>query len=577
LALDKAGNVYLADGTAENLSLVSINGVVDVGSPSLGSEGTGTATLMNIGNSALTVTGFLSSDVVDFSATGCDTAVISGATCAADVVMNPGPGIQGLINSTITIQSNAANSPVVIDASGTAPGLAGSISTISVASTATALSIPVTVTVTSASGSGPTPTGNVVVSVDGANPTTETLSNGTVTMYLTSLTAGSHTFSVSYIGDRVYGASTASTTATVGQAAGVMVLPTPPPYSLSQVDGDVPYDNSLVSYYTNYVVTVTGAAGLTPTGTVSFMQGSTAQCGPNGPPVNSLPVGSYSLDATGSVTFTPGCLRISVNTNSPNELTPQVITSVVYSGDANYAGLTGGPITFNEIRQPSVAISPNPGAVTISAGTGSATLSITSVLGYGVSTNPAYPSSTPTLTLNNYTLPLGFACQGLPAYATCTFTGGNYTDLNGVLHPDEVVVNTDPANPVSITVTINTNVSSGTTTSQNSQSSPFEFAAMFGVGLVGLAFGRKSGRKGHVLMLICLLILTGAISGLTACSTTTLGGTPILTTPSGTYSVIVTAQQVGSVTVIGNLGTPVLLYGSENIMSLPYTMNVTVQ
>jgi hypothetical protein len=399
-------------------------------------------------------------------------------------------------------------------------------------------------------------------------------------MYLTSLTAGSHTFSVSYIGDRVYGASTASTTATVGQAAGVMVLPTPPPYSLSQVDGDVPYDNSLVSYYTNYVVTVTGAAGLTPTGTVSFMQGSTAQCGPNGPPVNSLPVGSYSLDATGSVTFTPGCLRISVNTNSPNELTPQVITSVVYSGDANYAGLTGGPITFNEIRQPSVAISPNPGAVTISAGTGSATLGITSVLGYGVSTNPAYPSSAlyTVLTLNNYTLPLGFACQGLPAYATCTFTGGNYTDQNGVLHPDEVVVNTDPANPVSITVTINTNVSTGTTTtSQNSQSSPFEFAAMFGVGLVGLAFGRKSGRKGRVLMLICLLILTGAISGLTACSTTTLGGTPILTTPSGTYSVIVTAQQVGSVTVIGNLGTPVLLYGSENIMSLPYTMNVTVQ
>ena len=570
LALDKAGNVYLADGTAEDLNLVSINGVVDVGSPSLGNEGTGTATLMNIGNSALTVTGFLSSDAEDFSATGCDTAVSSGATCAADVIMNPGPGVQGLISSTITIQSNAANSPVVIDASGTAPGLAGSTSTISVASTATALSTAITVTVTSTSGSGPTPTGNVVVSVDGANPTTETLSNGTVTLTLTALTAGSHTFSVSYIGDRVYGPSTASTTAMVGQAAVVMVLPAPPPYSLSAIDGDKPYDNSLDSYLTNYVVTVTGAAGLPPTGTVSFMQGSSVVCG-------ALTLGFTNGAAPGTAIFQPGCLAISVNTNSPNELTPQVITSVVYSGDANYAGSTGGPITFNEIRQPSVAISPNPGAVTISAGTGSATLSITSVLGYGVSTNPAYPGSTPSLTLNNYTLPLGFACQGLPAYATCTFTGGNYTDLNGVLHPDEVVVNTDPANPVSITVTINTNVSLGTTTSQNSQPSPFEFAAMFGVGLVGLAFGRKSGRKGRVLMLICLLILTGAISGLTACSTTTLGGNPILTTPSGTYPVIVTAQQVGSITVIGNLGTPVLLYGSENIMSLPYTMNVTVQ
>jgi hypothetical protein len=147
-----------------------------------------------------------------------------------------------------------------------------------------------------------------------------------------------------------------------------------------------------------------------------------------------------------------------------------------------------------------------------------------------------------------------------------------------VLHPDEVVVNTDPSKPVSITVTVNTNVYTGTTTtSQNSHSSPFEFAAMFGISLVGLAFGRKSGLKGRALMLICLLILTGAISGMTACSTTTLGGTPILTTPSGTYPVIVTAQQVGGISVIGNNWTPVILYGSENVISLPYTMNVTVK
>jgi hypothetical protein len=351
LALDKAGNVYLADGTVEDLNLVSINGAVNVGSPSLGNEGTGTATLMNIGNSALTVTGFLSSDVEDFSATGCDTAVSPGETCAADVVMNPGPGIQGLISSTITVQSNAANSPVVVDASGTAPALTNSTSAISVASTATVLSVPVTVTVTSASGTGSVPTGNVVVSVDGANPTTEPLANGTVTMNLTAITAGSHTFSVSYIGDRTYGASTASTTATVAQGAVVMLLPPPPPYSLSTLDGNEPYDFSLESYYTNYVVTITGAAGLLPTGTVTFMQGSSVMCGP-------LAVGgTLSAPTPGQATFQVGCLAISINTNSPNELTPQLITSVVYSGDANYAGATGGPLTFNELRQPSVAIS----------------------------------------------------------------------------------------------------------------------------------------------------------------------------------------------------------------------------
>jgi hypothetical protein len=100
---------------------------------------------------------------------------------------------------------------------------------------------------------------------------------------------------------------------------------------------------------------------------------------------------------------------------------------------------------------------------------------------------------------------------------------------------------------------------------------------MFGLGLIGLVFGRKSGVKGRVLMLLCLVIVSGALMGTTACSTKILGSSPILTTPAGSYAVIVTAQQVGSMTVIGTKGNPVLLYGSLNQMSLPYTLNVTVQ
>jgi len=145
-----------------------------------------------------------------------------------------------------------------------------------------------------------------------------------------------------------------------------------------------------------------------------------------------------------------------------------------------------------------------------------------------------------------------------------------------VLHPDELNVNNDPAVTQTINVTVNTNVSGGITTSQNSHPAPFEFATLFGVGLVGLAFGRKSGRKGRALMLLCLVIVSGAIAGMTACSTTNLGTTPVLGTPSGTYSVIVTAQEVGSVVVQGSQG-PITVYGSQNQISLPYTMNVTVQ
>ena len=294
--------------------------------------------------------------------------------------------------------------------------------------------------------------------------------------------------------------------------------------------------------------------------------------------VPGIPLGGNSAAPTpGQATFDPGCLQISAISNVPNEVTQQTITSVAYTGDANYQATSGGPITFEELRQPSVALSPNPGTVTVTNGTGSITLSITSVLGYGVSTNPKFPSSTPTLSLNNYTLPVGFACQGLPAHATCTFTGGNYTDMNGVLHPDQVIVDTDPSKPASITVTVNTNVSAGTTTSQNSKPAPFEFAAMFGLGLLGLVFGRKSGIRGRFLLLICLVIVSGVLMSTTACSTKILGSSPVLTTPAGSYKVLVTAQQVGSIMVLGNNGTPVTLYGSENQMSLPYTLNVTVQ
>jgi len=436
----------------------------------------------------------------------------------------------------------------------------------------------------------------VILSVDGVAQPPATLAKGTVTITLAGIVAGTHTFSVQYIGDRVYGASTASSSGVVGRASPLVAVPNlqNPTYVLflgNQNGTYVPYDGSLRSYYTDYKVTVNGAPGLVPTGTLSFVQGSTAQCGPNGPPTNALPTGSFTLDATGSASFQPGCLEITTNSNTPNEVTPQTITSIVYSGDANYAPLTtsttanGSAITFMEIRQPSVAITPNPGTISVpaatypSTGTASTTLTITSVLGYGVSTNPAYPSSTPTLILNNYTLPVAFNCVGLPAHSTCTFTGGNYVDLNGVLHPDEVLVNTDPSKPSTITVTVTTNVSAGTTTSQNSQSSPFAYAALFGLGLVGLGFSRKSVRKKGFMVLICLLALGTSIAGLTACNTTTLGSNPVLGTPinSGTpYAVSVVAQQVGSVTVPGSQGN-ITLYGSTNQMSLPYTLDVTVQ
>ena len=44
-------------------------------------------------------------------------------------------------------------------------------------------------------------------------------------------------------------------------------------------------------------------------------------------------------------------------------------------------------------------------------------------------------------------------------------------------------------------------------------------------------------------------------------------------TPSGTYTVLVTAKQVGSQTITQN---PFITYGNGNQMSLPFTMQVTI-
>jgi len=289
-------------------------------------------------------------------------------------------------------------------------------------------------------------------------------------------------------------------------------------------------------------------------------------------------------NAPGTTNFDAGCLQISNSSLSPNLVTPQLISSVVYSGDANYLAATatstsaGKPILFEELRNPAVAISPNPGTLILASGTGSATLNINSVLGFGgINTNSAYPLAGDGQSLNNYTLPIQFACQGLPAHATCTFSGGNVLDPGTGLM-DWLNVNNDPAVTQTIKVTINTNVSSGTVASQNSHPAPFEFAALIGAGLFGLAFGRKAGGKGRILMLLSLIILTGALASMTACGTVNLSTTPILTTPSGSYAVTVTAQQVGSTTIQGSGSQgPIIVYGSTNQMSLPYTLTVTVQ
>jgi hypothetical protein len=119
----------------------------------------------------------------------------------------------------------------------------------------------------------------------------------------------------------------------------------------------------------------------------------------------------------------------------------------------------------------------------------------------------------------------------------------------------------------------------GITTSASLGSNATLFAGMFGVSLLGLAFGRRKGLRVSLFNVICLLFVSGMVAGVAACGSGTTGNASTTTgTPAGTYTVTVTAKQVGTKVVPGSLpGTTVTVAGDGLLMSLPFTVNVTVQ
>ncbi len=77
--------------------------------------------------------------------------------------------------------------------------------------------------------------------------------------------------------------------------------------------------------------------------------------------------------------------------------------------------------------------------------------------------------------------------------------------------------------PGQVAVTFYTDVTAGTTTSQNARTTSVTLAAIFGFGMIGLFFRRKTFEKGRLLLMVFLMIVGGALAvSITACNTTTL-------------------------------------------------------
>jgi len=68
IAVDYLGNVYLADATALDLHVVSPNGALNFGNVPLGGQPSLNETVINSGNTPLTVTGYTSTNAVDYTA-----------------------------------------------------------------------------------------------------------------------------------------------------------------------------------------------------------------------------------------------------------------------------------------------------------------------------------------------------------------------------------------------------------------------------------------------------------------------------------------------------------------------------
>ena len=144
-----------------------------------------------------------------------------------------------------------------------------------------------------------------------------------------------------------------------------------------------------------------------------------------------------------------------------------------------------------------------------------------------------------------------------------------------------------------MTVTFYTDVSAGTTTSQNAPTTSFTLAAIFSFGMIGLFFRRRTFEKGRLLLMVFLMVVGGALAvSVTACNTTTLAPLASLKTPAGTYPVTITADETGALCVSepGGAGdncivpgsgsttnNGIKVYGTENQVSIPFYINVTVQ
>jgi hypothetical protein len=416
-------------------------------------------------------------------------------------------------------------------------------------------------------------------------------------------------------------------------------------------------DGTVQNWAYNYPLTVASASGDLIVGTAAYA----GQTSPSGYNLGSVNYGGASGSLCGSAANSASIIDVYQTNNFDTAPFPVACAPIIgingavvpvfmayftftpqYSGqyndllasdtNPNYKSSTAAPVSIWGVAHPVVQISSSPAALIVAPGKSvSATLTLTSVLGYGYMDRDNGPTQIP-----NYAMPLALQCQGLPAYASCSFTyptpspsdrqataygvgalaspyntvafpafGGLLCQNSTAAAPAYCAIDIGPPpgfvpglainhngkaapscdasdgclGPGQVVMTITTNVPLGTVSSLKGNRGGIAFASLFGLGLLGLTFRRKVTRFRNLSTIACALLWCGTLMGITACSTTTLGTGMTGVTPTGTYWVTVTASQAGTMVIpplIYNQNVPTLIPANGDQMSLPYTINVTI-
>ncbi len=350
--------------------------------------------------------------------------------------------------------------------------------TVSLATTATAITVTpnpalvgAAVTITAkVTGNGGTPTGVVNFIANGNTLASANLAAGTATFTTSTLAPGTYSITASYQGDP---ADAPSTSTAINEIVGL--IPTTTSLGSSTTTGSTP-QVILVATVLN------SAAGVPPTGTVTFVSGTTQ-------------LGLATLDASGVATLTP---------NLTGGVSYNIIAN--YSGDTDHAPssspaiqVSGTPTQFT--------LSVNPAGVTMATSqNASVTVNITS--------NGAFADT------------IGLGCASLPAGVFCHFSNPS--------------VKLTPGLTASVQLTIDTNNPlSGGSSAMNRPAggSKVSLAGLFLPLSVffGFVFWRLRKRSAGILTASMILVLSAAALLVTGCSSYSTS-----TASPGNYTIQVT-------------------------------------